>query len=73
MIRGGNLLLETRDSKQTNFHYINKRGAGVGGINDLMHWSEGTFTHAFCLSCVTLSCLEKAIIFRHFLSNAKRK
>ena len=35
MITGGNLLLETPNS----FDMI-KGGAGVGGINDVMHWSQ---------------------------------
>ena len=39
MITGGNLLLETRNSRQTIFDMI-KGGAGVGGINDVMHWSQ---------------------------------
>ena len=38
MIRAGNLLLETPD--KLIFNMIKGR-AGVGGINDLIHWSEG--------------------------------
>ena len=67
MIREGNLLLETPDSRQTNFqndqrgiiYYwkfqtpdklifnMIKGGAGVGGINDLIHWSEGDLSTCF--------------------------
>ena len=38
MIRAGNLLLETPD--KLIFNMIKGR-AGVGDINDLIHWSEG--------------------------------
>ena len=67
MIRGGKLLLETPDSRQTsfqndqrgnlilgtppdstktNFNMI-KGGAGVGGVNDLIHCSEGDLSTCF--------------------------
>ena len=38
MIRGGKLLLETPDSRKTN---AIKGGAGAGGSNNLIPWSEG--------------------------------
>ena len=69
-----------------------KEGTGVGGINDLTHWSEGDLYACFLQSnnyilqqchffpnpmletfIFKSSCLEKAIIFRHFLSNVKRE
>ena len=83
-----------------------KGGADVGGINDLIHWSEGDLSTCFLpfmrdvkaassilatLTAIIAYCnsviffpnsmlesilqptrLENAIIFGHFLSNAKR-
>ena len=47
MIRGGNLLLETPDSRQTSFLYDQRWRAGVGRINDLIHSSEGDISTCF--------------------------
>ena len=46
MIRVDNLLLETPDSRRTNFQY-NQRAAGVCGINDSIHLSEGDLSKCF--------------------------
>ena len=52
IIRGGNLILETLDSRQTSFQYDQGGrgeggGAGIGGINDLIHSSEGDHSMHF--------------------------
>ena len=110
MIRGGNLLLETRQSQETNFQYDQKRS------RCWWHWwfnalvRRRPFYVFFCLRFVTLkqplpywqhwhlssnncilqqhhlfsnsilepfifkvSHLKRAIIFRYFLSNVKKK
>ena len=61
MIRGGNLLLETPD--KVIFNMI-KRETGVGGINDLIYWSERDFSMRF----LPFMCDVKACV-RYFLSN----
>ena len=45
MIRGDNLLLENPNPK--NFFNMIEGGAGVGGINDLIHCSEGNLSTCF--------------------------
>ena len=55
MISGGNLLLETPDSRQTNFQYDQRvrKCWWHQWFNTLVRKRE-TFLCAFCLSCVTL-------------------
>ena len=61
MIRWGNLLLETPG--KVIFNMI-KRGTSVGGINDLIYWSEGDFSMCFLpFMCDVKTCV------RYFLSN----
>ena len=58
MIRVGNLLLENQGSRKKIFNMIKGR-AGVGGINHLMHWSEGELSTCF----LPLMCDVKAALY----------